>query len=547
MIVRTDDFHPPKPMPRFRILPRLALAAALALPRTAAAQAPVDARPPSAREVVLDGLTHEWDATPSVFGIPQGQGESAPRYAAVARVKVRHDADAVYLQLTLNGEFSLQEMPGTLALLLDADADPATGRARHGMRGVDAAIEFSAALGSKGERMGTGLRLMRVERRAPSLVSANVAGVMSAPTHASRWHEVRIPRGGAIPFGGRMAARLVSMDAAGRVVGRTRVFTAELADAPPRRTGRGAGPADPLARAPGTDFRVVSWNVGREDLFRRPDAFGALLRPLAPDLLVLDEVAGGHTLHEVQDLLNHVVPGDRPWRAVYGTSGGSQRGVIAVRGPAPAVAPAFAGELPYPDSTRAILPPGADSAAQAWLRTRIGSNVPATGAVVEIGGRRLLAVAVDLESGGVPAVAKGRLRRIEALAIHDAVAATVRAGGVDGVLVAGDVNLVASVDPLAILSAGPDVDGSALYVPLPLRLDGASAATWEDPKEPFTPGRLDYVLVGDATLGVTGGFVFRAGDLSPAWQARHGVDAQASAATDHLPVVTDLRWTDTPR
>jgi hypothetical protein len=545
MTARADDFHPPKPMPRLRTPLRLALAAALALPPAAAAQTPVDTRSLSARDVVLDGLTHEWDATPPVFAVQRGSG--APRYAAVERVKVRHDADAVYLQLTLNGEFVLQGLPGTLALLLDADADSRTGRELHGMRGVDAAIEFSAALGDNGARMGTGLRLMRAGRRAAGLTRANVAGVMSAPTHASRWHEVRIPRGGAIPFGRRMAARLVSMDAAGRVVDRTRVFTADLADARPRPTHRGAGPADPLARAAGTDFRVVSWNVGRENLFEQPDAFGAVLRPLAPDLLMLDEVAGGHTQQEVEDLLNRVLPGDRPWRAVYGTSGGSQRGVIAVRGLSPVVAPAFAGELAYPDSTLAILPPDADSAAHAWLRNRLGSRVPVTGAIVEIGGRRLLAVVVDLESGGVPGSPKDRLRRIEALSIRNTMASALRAGGVDGVLLAGDLNLVGRTEPLQILSSGPDVDGSGLMTALPLRLDGASAATWENPEEPFTPGRLDFVLIGDAALGAAGGFVFRAADLPAEWRARHGLAADASRVTDHLPIVTDLRWTDTPR
>ena len=154
---------------------------------------------------------------------------------------------------------------------------------------------------------------------------------------------------------------------------------------------------------------------------------------------------------------------------------------------------------------------------------------------------------VDLESAGTPGSRKDRLRRIEALAIRDALAAAVRAGGIDGVIVAGDLNLVASRDPLDILAAGPEVDGSALQVLLPLRLDGASATTWEDPAQPFTPGRLDFVLVGDGALAVTGGFVFRAGDLSPAWRTQHGVDAEASSATDHLPIVTDLRWRTAPR
>jgi hypothetical protein len=542
-------------MPRSWIS-RLALAAVIALPRAAAAQPPVDTRPLEERDVVLDGITHEWTATRQAFFVPQPHGhgghghgggydddEPAPRYAGIRWVKVRHDPDAVYLQLRLNGDFALHAMPGTLALLLDADGDSATGGARQGMWGVDAVIEFSAPLGPEGMRMGTGLRRPDASGGLDSLVPANVAGVMAAPSHASSMHEVRIPRGGAVPFGARMRGRLVSMDSAGGVVQETNVFTADLADPRPRLPARGAWETDPLARPPAADFRLVSWNVGRETLFQRPDAFGAILRPIAPDLLMLDEVAGGHSVEEVEALLNRILPGDRPWRAVYGTSGGSQRGVIAVRGPAPVVVPAFAGTLPYPDSARDVVSAG-DSGAAAWLRSRLEAHVPVTGAIVEVGGRRLLAVTMDLESGGGPGSSKDRLRRMEALVIRDAVAAAVRAGGMDGVLLAGDLNLVASPDPLDILAAGADLDGGVLHVPLPLRLDGVSAATWENPVEAFTPGRLDYVLVGHAGIGSGSQFIFRAADLAPEWRALHGVPADASRVTDHLPVVTDLRWGD---
>jgi hypothetical protein len=542
--------HPSKRMPLPRILARAALTAALSMPLAGAAQGMAGTHPPSPTEVVIDGVGGEWDGVPYAFRAADGQDEPGPRYARIQAVKVRHDADAVYVALWLNGPFALQGMPGTLSLLLDEDADPATGWVVHGMRGVDAAIEFSAALGPGGARMGVGLRLMHAEGRASCVGTANVAEVTIAPSHASRWHEVRIPRGEFVAFGGRMVAGLVSVDSAGGVVDRTDVFTVDLADARPRAIPPGHGTADPLARAPGTDFRVVSWNVGREDFFEQPDAFGALLRPLAPDLLMLDEVAGGHSLQEVEDVLNHVLPGKRSWRAVYGISGGSQRGVIATRGSAPRIVAPFTDVLPYPDAARLLVPANAAADARAWLASRMQSYVPATGAVAEVGGRRILAVTVDLESGGTPGSAKDRLRDTEADAIRDAteaaLAATVREEGLGGLLIAGDLNLVGTAEPLERLMQ-PAADGPPLAVALPLRLDGASAATWENPEEPFVPGRLDYVLYAPAFMAVAGGFVFRAADLSPAWLARHGLKADASRVTDHLPVVTDLRWVDRPR
>jgi endonuclease/exonuclease/phosphatase family metal-dependent hydrolase len=131
---------------------------------------------------------------------------------------------------------------------------------------------------------------------------------------------------------------------------------------------------------------------------------------------------------------------------------------------------------------------------------------------------------------------------MEALAIRQAVEAAMRAGGVDGLLIAGDLNLVGSQEPRIVLSREMDVDGRWLWAARPLRLDDASANTWEWDGDRFPPSRLDYVLYTQASVGWVGGFVFRSGDLSSRWQAVHGVTDETSRVTDHLPVVSDLRW-----
>lgn len=518
---------------------------------TAAAQPySVDTRPFPEREVVLDESAFEWDATPWIRserrephrhgGLP-AHPHPLPLYPPLRGMQVRHDADAVYLRIQLEHEASLQSLPGTLVLVMDADGDPASGWRAHGVDGVDAALEFSPVW-PEGMRAGIGLRTRSAGEDTTRLVPAYAAGVMTAPSHASEFFEMRIARGGAVPFGTRMTARLLSLDSAGVVVDSLRAFTVDLADPAPRPVPWGKGAEDPLARRPAAEFRMVSWNVGRETMFQRPEAFGATLRALNPDLLVLDEVAGGHSAQEVEALLNRMVPGDQPWRAVYGTSGGTQRGVIATRGAAPVVAAPFAGILPYPDSVLALLPPDAPAQARQAMERRRAEGVPALGAVVELAGQPLLVVTVDLESGGTPGSTRDRLRRMEALAIREAVTATMRAGGVDGLVIAGDLNLVGSPEPLELLRREMDVDDRWLWVAKPLRLDGVSLATWENPEEPFAPSRLDYVLYSQASVGWVGGFVFRSGDLSPQWQARHGVTDDTSRVTDHLPVVTDLRW-----
>ncbi|WP_420128400.1 endonuclease/exonuclease/phosphatase family protein [Longimicrobium sp.] len=538
-------------------IPWRAAAAALALslftPAPAAAQpSSIDTRPFHEREVVLDGFPWEWDATPSAALARRGGGhhhhggvprepEPPPPWPMPNSVRVRHDADAVYLLLRLEHEVSLQSMPGTLVLLMDADGDPASGWAAHGMPGVDAALEFSPVW-PDGARAGAGLRIRAPGQDSTSLVPANEAGLIVAPSHASTFFEMRIRRGGPVPFGARMTARLLSLDANGAVADSLPAFTVQLADPAPRPVTRGAGEADPLARHPAVEFRVVSWNVGRETMFQQPEAYGAILRPLAPDVLLLDEVAGGHSAEEVEALLNRILPGDVPWRALYGTSGGTQRGVIAARGTLPVVAAPFATTVPYPDSVLALLPADASPRAREAMERRMADGVPVLGAIVQIAGKRLLAVTVDLECCGGAGTPSDRLRRIEALAVRQATEAALRAGGVDGLLITGDLNLVGSEEPRTVLMREMDVDDRWLWAAQPRRLDGVSEATWEWAGDRFTPSRLDYVLYSQATLGWVGGFVFRSADLSARWQAAHGVADDTSRATDHLPVVSDFRW-----
>jgi endonuclease/exonuclease/phosphatase family metal-dependent hydrolase len=174
----------------------------------------------------------------------------------------------------------------------------------------------------------------------------------------------------------------------------------------------------------------------------------------------------------------------------------------------------------------------------------MAEGVPTVGALVELGGRTLLVVTMDLESGGAPGGTADRLRRMEAWAVRGATESALRtAGALDGWVMAGDINLVGTRDPLEILSRTAAAS-HGLGIAMPLQLDGASPATWEDLADRFTPGRLDYVFYPRSRLTAAGGFVFSSDDLSARWRERHGLRAETSRATDHLPVVTDLRWVE---
>ena len=75
------------------------------------------------------------------------------------------------------------------------------------------------------------------------------------------------------------------------------------------------------------------------------------------------------------------------------------------------------------------------------------------------------------------------------------------------------------------------------------QLDGLCNMTWEDGDTPFAPGRLDYMLYTDATLEAARSFIYDSRDLSEHWLKFYGLDAADTAkASDHLPLVADMVW-----
>jgi hypothetical protein len=201
--------------------------------------------------------------------------------------------------------------------------------------------------------------------------------------------------------------------------------------------------------------------------------------------------------------------------------------------------------LPYDEAGRAgLLARVPDAEQRQRLIESLDAHVGVVGAQVTLGGRRLLAVALDMQCcgnrDGSPEEAR---RRLEARLIQAAAGRALRDIQPHAVLVGGDFNLISTRVPLDIVRKGLDVDGSDLEVADALQLDGRTAATWSRPRDRFAPGRLDYVLYSGASLEVVRAFVFDAGDLSPEWLAHHHLDADDSRlSSDHMPVVVDFRW-----
>ena len=162
------------------------------------------------------------------------------------------------------------------------------------------------------------------------------------------------------------------------------------------------------------------------------------------------------------------------------------------------------------------------------------------GAALTLSGHRLLVVSTHLRCCGYAGSFEDRTRVVEADAIRRAIASAVASGRFDGVIVGGDLNVVGSRWPLDILAEN-------LQVVEPLQFGGRSNTTWSDVRQPFLPGRLDFLLLSDPSPAVRRSFVFDSRLVHPRWLRHHGLRAGDTVeASDHRPVVVDLSWVARP-
>ena len=522
---------------------------AFACSRVTASGAASTAQPHKSDRVIIDGATDEdWGATAHRVLRALNSGDTTAA-AEITTVAERQDAHYVYLRIDLARAVSLYGLPGTVSLDFDADGNESTGAEIDSLRGTDFSIDLSPTTNGKVSE-GAALRIMRAGAVVKTRDTYALDFVM-LPTYAASHVELRIARGRILDsarapgFAGHSyRAQIAVHDPSGAVRYRLPAFTAALTTLDTTRTET---KTDPLARAPSTQFRALIWNVANEGIRDRPERFRRIIAAIDPDLLVLDEVGGVLRRDGVRQFLASLDSGKprRPdWQFTYGGGGGYQRTVIATRTSVTEF-PEFQ-FIKFPDSVTQSIVAAMPAALRARQRANIDSGLATGGAVVTLGGKRVAVFGVDLQSAGNPATSWQEMRRrAEARLVRDQAMAAIRAlGPVDGVIAAGDHNLVSTREPLTILGAiGQAFDGSPLKVAAPLQLDSATAATWEGLGGPFPPGRLDWFSYSGRTMEVLGGFVFDAADLGERWRAVHHLQHDDSkTASDHRPVVIDLRW-----
>ena len=109
------------------------------------------------------------------------------------------------------------------------------------------------------------------------------------------------------------------------------------------------------------------------------------------------------------------------------------------------------------------------------------------------------------------------------------------------VVLGGDINLVGSRDPLDLMAERLDADGTDL-APAQASTPGASAFyTRCREASSFAPGRLDWNLYSDSTLEVINAFMMDTTRFSNHSLAAYELKCEDSRASDHLPLVVDVR------
>lgn len=346
--------------------------------------------------------------------------------------------------------------------------------------------------------------------------------------------------------------------------------------------------AHDVAKARGTR-RVVVWNVSDRSFRENRRAFERVIAGLGADVVLLDEVHADVTMAELERFGEAIeraggaggarggggmggapdARGDqgdqrgergvaaRAWSWWLASGGGRQRTVVGARALEVRGA-AGLGRIDYvPGALEGWLREvGDEPEAQGMARpselamAEGAGGLSATGAWVTMDGREVLFVPVDLQSAGYDGSPRDRLRELQARTLNRAVAASLVERPGAGLVIGGDLNLVGSVRPLQELRRGLGSDTGDLEAPARdlsvvrlERLRDRSLATWRSTwrDDPFSPGRLDFVLYRSAVLEVAQAFVLDAADLSADALRELGLRGSDTDHSDHLPLVVDFR------
>jgi len=442
--------------------------------------------------VVIDGSVHEW-----------------PEEAALLA-----DERYLYFRASLpEAEHALQAAPFTLAIWLDLDSSVETGVVREAPGpasglGIDLEILFSPP--QPNGTPGSGVAINAIDASGGrTLVGHAEVDFMFSPTFASAWYEGRLSRSVAdLPaLAGVSGERVTGMYVVLENGAPTNMWSDPITCVLPGRVASEGAYAVIPEREEGT-LRVMSWNVLRDAPVENAAPFARVIDAVDADVILFQE--WDYSAPQFTGWFTALIEARR-WHAL---------------------------------------------SSEAWGVSIVSKHpLESLGSQLEIGGREVRFVAgIASTPAGPLAVGSAHLtccgganseedarRGAEARAISESMREWLADSGVTMTVIGGDINLVGTRGPLEALGAGLDADGSDLEVATTYVLGDSAQYTWTDAGNPFTPGRLDYLLSGESGAEIVRAFAIDTSRLQEEALGRMGLKRSDTSASDHLPIVIDIR------
>lgn len=172
------------------------------------------------------------------------------------------------------------------------------------------------------------------------------------------------------------------------------------------------------------------------------------------------------------------------------------------------------------------------------------NGIPVNGAIVTIDERNLLVVVADLQCcGESPDSWQEARRRVEADELRARISEAVEKYPIDGVVFAGDFNMVNSTYPMSIL-LGPYPQPHGGLIPADVRhFNGRDTWTWDGRQTPFPSNTLDYQFYGPRALERRYALILDSEIAPDVVREEFGLTPDMSAKMGrHRPIAVIYRW-----
>ncbi len=454
--------------------------------------------PVISQQIILDEDVSDWAEIETEFVDPSGDSNGLD----VLRFKITNDDRFLYFFIELSDEFDIQE-DNDLVLYIDTDNDIGTGIEKNGI-----GYDFQFTLGERQGSFGA------ID------VSPYQVGLIGSPTVTSTTFEFKFDLDAIVEGSELFSSQEIAL-----------FFQSESTNEYVPDAGTPAyyqfdlesiynGTEFRLAKSSTTDYRVLSYNVLRDNLFdlSAKEEFERIFSAIQPDIIGLQEVYN-NSGQQAADLIEEFIPSAEGETWYSGDTGTDN--LIVSRYP-------IVNQKTIAGNSAYLLDQGD------YLIFTIVAHPPCCG---NDAGRQdeidaFMAFLRDSQNGSEFDIPENT-----------------------PVIIMGDMNLVGLNRQQTTLITGdianegtygadfnPDWDGTALDDAKPINPGSPTTFTWYSPNSSFGAGRLDYLVYSGSVLELNNSFSLHTPSLDPDTLQAYGLELNDTInASDHIPVVADFK------